>query len=193
MGSIISNNTWKPVDLPLGCKTIGCKGVLKRKLKLGGTIEKFKARLVSKGFKQKEDVKDVDFFYTYSPVTKVTSIRLLIIIAAIHNLMVHQMNVKTTFFNGDLKEEIYMDQLEGFIMPSNEHEVCKLLKFLLGSYFYVIGITYEKMYFTCTWINSSRSKMIVTSGYIEDMKITQELLKKAQFVGPDTCRPIGIY
>jgi len=45
------------------------------------------------------------------------------------------MNVKTTFFNGDLEEEIYMDQLEGFIMPGNEHEVCKLLKFLLGSYF----------------------------------------------------------
>ena len=161
MGSIISNNTWKPVDLPPGCKTIGCKGVLKRKLKLGGTIEKFKARLVSKGFKQKEDVKDVDFFDTYSPVTKVTSIRLLIIIVAIHNLMVHQMNVKKIFFNGDLEEEIYMGQPEGYTMPGNEHKVCKLLKILLGSYFYVIGISYDKTYFTCIWVNSSRFKMII--------------------------------
>ena len=149
MGSIIANNTWKLVDLPPGCKTIGCKGVLRRKLKPGGTIEKFKARLVAKGFKQKEDVEKVDFFYTYSPVTKVTSIRLLIFIAAIHNLMVHQMNVKMAFFNGDLEEEIYIDQPEGFTMPSNELEVSKLLKILLGSYFYVIVISYDKTHFTC--------------------------------------------
>ena len=149
MGSIIANNTWKLVDFPPGCKTIGCKGVLRRKLKPGGTIEKFKARLVAKGFKQKEDVEEVDFFYTYSPVTKVTSIRLLIVIAAIHNLMVHQMNVKMAFFNGDLEEEIYIDQPEGFTMPSNELEVSKLLKFLLGSYFYVIVISYDKTHFTC--------------------------------------------
>ena len=60
-----------------------------------------------KGFKQKEDI---DFFDTFSPITKVTSIRLLIAIAVIHNLMKHQMDVKTAFLNGDLEEEIYMDQ-----------------------------------------------------------------------------------
>ena len=92
---------------------------------------------------------DIDFFDTFSPVTKVTSIRLLIFIAAIHNLMVHQMNVKMAFFNGDLEEEIYIDQPEGFTMPSNELEVSKLLKFLLGSYFYVIVISYDKTHFTC--------------------------------------------
>ena len=129
MDSIISNNTWKLVDLPPGCKTIGCKWVLRRKLKPDGSIEKFKARLVAKGFKQKEDI---DFFDIFSPVTKVTSIRLLIAIAAIHNLMIHQMDVKTTFLNGDLEEEIYMDQPKGFTMPGNEHKVCKLLKSLYG-------------------------------------------------------------
>ena len=175
---------------PPGFKTIGCKWVLRRKLKPDGTIEKFKARLVAKGFKQKEDI---DFFDTFSPVTKITSIRLLIAIAAIYNLMVHQMNVKKIFFNGDLEEEIYIDQPEGFTMPSNELEVSKLLKFLLGSYFYVIVISYDKTHFTCIWINSSRSKMIVTSCYIEDMKITQELLKKAQSASPDTCWSIEIY
>ena len=75
---------------------------------------------------------DIDFFDTFSPVTKVTSIRLLIAIAAIHNLMIHQMDVKTTFLNEDLEEEIYMDQPEGFTMPGNEYKVCKLLKFLYG-------------------------------------------------------------
>ena len=129
MDSLISNNTWKLVDLPPGCKTIGCKWVLRRKLKPDGTIEKFKARLVAKGFKQKEDI---DFFDTFSPVTKITSIRLLIAIAAIYNLMIHQMDVKTAFLNGDLEEEIYMDQPEGFVLSGNEHKVCKLLKSLYG-------------------------------------------------------------
>ena len=129
MDSIISNNTWKLVDLPLGCKTIGCKWVLRRKLKPDGFTKKFKARLVAKGFKQKEDI---DFFDTFSPVTKVMSIRLLIAIATIHNLMIHQMDVKTAFLNGDLEEEICMDQPEGFTMPGNEHKVCKLLKSLYG-------------------------------------------------------------
>ena len=96
MDSIISNNTWKLVDLPLGCKTIGCKWVLRRKLKPDGSIEKFKARLVAKGFKQKEDI---DFFDTFSLVTKVTSIRLLIAIAAIHNLMIHQMDVSSVTYS----------------------------------------------------------------------------------------------
>ena len=107
MESLLSNKTWKLVDLPIGCKTIGCNWVLRRKLKPDGTIDKYKARLVAKGFKQKENV---DFFDTYSPVTRVTSIRLLIAIAASHDLKIHQMDVKTTFLNGDLDEEIYMDQ-----------------------------------------------------------------------------------
>ena len=80
-------------------------------MKPDGSIDKFKARLVAKGFKQKTDL---DFFDTFSPVTKITSIRLLIAITAIFYLKIHQMDVKTTFLNGDLDEEIYMDQLEGF-------------------------------------------------------------------------------
>ena len=80
-------------------------------MKPDGSIDKFKARLVAKGFKQKTNL---DFFDTFSPVTRITSIRLLIAIAAIFYLKIHQMDVKTTFLNGDLDEEIYMDQLEGF-------------------------------------------------------------------------------
>ena len=112
MKSLISNRTWKLVDLPLGCKTIGCKWVLRKKLKPDGSIDKFKARLVAKSFKQKTDL---DFFDTFSPVTRITSIRLLIAIVAIFDLKIHQMDVKTAFLNGDLEEEIYMDQPEGFV------------------------------------------------------------------------------
>ena len=129
MESLISNRTWKLVDLPPGCKTIGCKWVLRKKLKPDGSIDKFKARLVAKGFKQKADL---DFFDTFFLVTRITSIRLLIAIATIFDLKIHQMDVKTAFLNGDLEEEIYMDQPEGFIEPEQESKVYKLNKSLYG-------------------------------------------------------------
>ena len=95
--SLISNKTWKLVDLPRGCKTIGCKWVLRKKLKPYGTIDKIKARLVAKGFRQRADI---DFFDTFSLVTRITSIRLLIAVAAIHDLKIRQMDVKIAFLNG---------------------------------------------------------------------------------------------
>ena len=129
MKSLIFNRTWKLVDLPSGCKTIGCKWVLRKKLESGGSIDKYKARLVAKGFKQKADL---DFFDTFSRVTRITSIRLLISIAAIFYLKIHQMDVKTAFLNGDLEEEIYMDQFEGFVEPRQESNECKLTRSLYG-------------------------------------------------------------
>ena len=86
---------------------------MKKKLKPDGSVDKYKARLVAKGFKQRENI---DFFDTFSPVTRITSIRVLIALAAIHNLEVHQMDVKTGFLNGELEEEIYMEQPEGFVI-----------------------------------------------------------------------------
>ena len=66
----------------------------------------------------------------FSSVIRITSIRLLISIAAIFYLKIHQMDVKTAFLNGDLEEEIYMDQPEGFVVPGQESKVCKLTKSL---------------------------------------------------------------
>ena len=100
---------------------------MKKKLKPDGTVDKYKARLVAKGFRQRENI---DFFDTFSPVTRMTSIRVLISIAAIYSLIVHQMDVKTTFFNGELEEEIYMEQPEGFVIHGPENKVCKLDKSL---------------------------------------------------------------
>ena len=68
----------------------------------------------------------------YSPVTRINSIRMVLAISALKDLEVHQMNVKTTFLNGDLNEEIYMEQLEGFSTPGQERKVCRLVRSLYG-------------------------------------------------------------
>jgi hypothetical protein len=106
MNSIMSNVTWEVVERPYGCKRVGCKWVLKKKFRPDGTIDKYKARLVAKGYTQKEGE---DFFDTYSPVTRLTTIRVLLSLATSHGLLFHQMDVKTTFLNGELQEEIYID------------------------------------------------------------------------------------
>ncbi|GJR40639.1 zinc finger, CCHC-type containing protein [Tanacetum coccineum] len=129
IGSIMENNTWVLSDLPPGCKPLGCKWIFKRKMKVDETIDKFKARLVIQGFRQKEGI---DYFNTYAPAARITTIRLLLALAAINNLVIHQMDVKTSFLNGDLDEEVYMRQPEGFIMSGNEHKVCKLVKSVYG-------------------------------------------------------------
>ncbi|GJT89464.1 zinc finger, CCHC-type containing protein [Tanacetum coccineum] len=113
---IIGNNTWVLVDLPPG--PLGYKWILKRKLKVGGNIEK--ARLVIQSFRQKLEI---DYFDTYALVARISAIRLLIDLTSIHNLIIHQMDVKTAFLNGKLDEEVYMIQPQGFIIPDNENKV----------------------------------------------------------------------
>ena len=88
--SILQNHTWELVDIPPGSKPIGCKWIFKRKHKADGSFDKYKARLVAKGYKQKEGL---DYFDTYSPVSRITSIRTLIAIASLNNMEIHQMDV----------------------------------------------------------------------------------------------------
>ena len=94
-----------------------------------GSIEKFKAKLVVVSYTQK---KRIDYFKTYSLVAKIAIIRILIALTTIHNLAIHQMDVKMAFLNGDLEEEIYMEQPEGHVFRSQENKVCKLKKSLYG-------------------------------------------------------------
>jgi hypothetical protein len=102
---------------------------VQKKLRPDGTIERYKARLVIKGYSQKERE---NLFDTYSPVARLTTIRVLLSLASSHGILVHQMDVKTTFLNGELDEEIYMEQPAGFVANGQEGMVCKLLKSLYG-------------------------------------------------------------
>ncbi|GJV82354.1 zinc finger, CCHC-type containing protein [Tanacetum coccineum] len=123
------NVEFDPKTFDEAMKPLGCKWIFKRNLKVDGTVEKFKAMLVIQGFKQKSGI---NYFDTYALVARISTIRLLIAMASIHSLIIHQMDVKTTFLNVELEEEVYMNQLLGFILPGNENNVCKLVKSLYG-------------------------------------------------------------
>eukprot|EP00253_Pinus_taeda_P003579 PITA_03579 len=129
MNSIKSNEVWDLVEFPNGEKAIGCKWVFKTKKDSLGNIERYKARLVAKGFTQKEGF---DYTETFSPVSKKDSLRVIMAFVAHFHLELQQMDVKTTFLNGDLEEEIYMKQPEGFPSSDGEKLVCKLKKSLYG-------------------------------------------------------------
>ncbi|CAH9062481.1 unnamed protein product [Cuscuta epithymum] len=126
--SLQKNQTYEIVELPKGKKALRNKWVFKLKKDANGQVVKHKARLVVKGFQQK---KGIDFDEIFAPVVKMTSIRIILGLAASMNLELEQMDVKTAFLHEDLKEEIYMQQPEGF-ENSNDNFVCKLSKSLYG-------------------------------------------------------------
>ena len=129
MASLHKNEAWDMVELPAGMKPIGSKWVFKKKTNAEGKVEKYKARLVAKGCSQ---VPEIDFGDIFSPVAKVTSIRLLLSVAAAFDFETEHMDVKTSFLHGDLEEEIYMKHLEGFAVKGKKELVCKLKKSLYG-------------------------------------------------------------
>jgi hypothetical protein len=110
--SLMTNNTWILVPLPVGRKPVSCKWVFKIKQGANGEVECYKARLMVRGFTQ---TYGVDYNETFAPVTKFTSIHYIIALAALEDMEIHQMDVKISFLNGELKEEIYMEQLQGFV------------------------------------------------------------------------------
>eukprot|EP00253_Pinus_taeda_P013152 PITA_13152 len=120
MASLHKNEAWHLVDLPAGRKPIGSKWVFKNKINVKGKVEKYKARFVAKGYFQ---VPRIDFGDIFSPVAKVTSIRLLLFVVVAFDFQVEQMDVKTTFLHGDLEKEIYMKQPKGFAVKGKKELV----------------------------------------------------------------------
>ncbi|KAJ0804413.1 putative RNA-directed DNA polymerase [Helianthus annuus] len=129
MNSLYENNTFELVKLPKGKRALKNKWVYKVKTEEHTSRPRYKARLVVKGFSQR---KGIDFDEIFSPVVKMSSIRVILGLAASLDLEVEQMDVKTAFLHGDLDKEIYMEQPEGFQVKGKEDYVCKLQKSLYG-------------------------------------------------------------
>lgn len=125
--SLAANKTWCLTKLPQGKKAIKSKWVYKTKINANGDEVCHKARLVVKGCSQQ---KGIDYDETFAPVVRYTSLRFLFALAAKHNLMIHQLDAVTAFLNGDLEEEIFMVQPEGF--DDGSGRVCALKKSLYG-------------------------------------------------------------
>ena len=160
--SLIENDTWDLVELPNGRTSIGCRWVFKVKHQSNGRVERFKGRLVAKGYAQKYGI---DYDETFSPVVRFSSIRTLLAFAVQNGMLIHQMDVETAFLNGNLDEEIYMDQPEGYGIPGKEHLVCKLKKSLYGlKQFQDVGVQSSRNIWNQTSLNRAQQIHACTFG-----------------------------
>jgi len=125
INSMKHNGVWDLVELPKSCKIVSCKWVFKTKHDSHGNLECYKAILVANGFTQKDGI---DYKDTFSPISRKDSFRIIMTLVAHYDLKLNQMNVKIAFLNGDLEENVYMDQPMGFSVEGKEHMVCKLNK-----------------------------------------------------------------
>lgn len=129
MQSMRDNEVWIEVDLPPNAKVVGSKWLFKKKIDMDGNVHTYKARLVAKGFTR---TYDVDYKETFSPIADIRAIRILLAISTYYDYEIWQMDVKTTFLNGRLDEDIYMAQPEGFVNPEFPKRVCKLQRSIYG-------------------------------------------------------------
>nr|GFB14122.1 copia protein [Tanacetum cinerariifolium] len=120
---------WELVPRPNKVMMIALKWIYKVKLDELGGILKNKARLVARGYRQEEGI---DFEESFSPVARLEAIRIFLAYAAHNNMVVYQMDMKTAFLNGNLREDVYVSQPDGFVDPDNPNHVYKLKKALYG-------------------------------------------------------------
>ncbi|MCO5595042.1 hypothetical protein L7F22_049079 [Adiantum nelumboides] len=113
-----ANHTWILVPKPPTRSVVFCKGILRRKYTAEGKINRYKARLVGRGFTQEHGI---DYQETFSPTLGLSTFRVLMALGAYYNLEIHQMDVQTAFLNGFLKEDIYMAQPPHFV-DSRHHD-----------------------------------------------------------------------
>ena len=190
MASLKANDVYELVELPKNRQTVGSKWVYKRKFKSDGSVERFKSRLVAKGFSQKAGQ---DYDETFSPVVRFESIRSIVGFAVQNDMMLHQMDVTSAFLNGDLQEEVYMDQPEGFEVKGQEHLVYKLKRSLYGlkqaprCWNMTLDHLLKSMGFVqtksdpCLYI-SSEGELCIIAVYVDDILLATKSEKKMKDV-----------
>uniref|UniRef100_A0A803P2A4 Reverse transcriptase Ty1/copia-type domain-containing protein n=1 Tax=Cannabis sativa TaxID=3483 RepID=A0A803P2A4_CANSA len=159
------------------------KWVLRKKYKADGTLERLKACLVAKGFQQ---TPGVDYFDTFSPVVKSSTLRIMFTLVVTYNWDIQQVDINNAFFNGELNETVYMQQPKGFVNPQYPTHVCKLQKTVYGlkqtprawyeklksamvSWGLINFVSYNSLFFS-----NKNEKLLVILIYVDDMLITGE-------------------
>jgi hypothetical protein len=129
LDQIEKNDTWELVPRPKNKNVIDTKWIFRNKLNEDGQVTRNKARLVCKGYAH---IEGIDFEETFSLVARMKAIHLLVSYACSKNVKVYQMDVKSCFMNGELEEEVYIEQPKGFQLSENKDYVCELKKALYG-------------------------------------------------------------
>ncbi len=185
MNSMAENQTWDLVEKPDGVNIVSSKIILRKKFRADGSVEKFKARLVARGFSQTEGV---DYFETYAPVVKFQSLRTILALAASEKWEVHQMDVKTAFLNGDLQEDVFMELPEGLKEVGTENLVCKLKRSLYGlkqaprAWYEKLENELKKWGFKhsvtdhSVFLKGTGDKRVIVAVYVDDIIITGPLI-----------------
>ncbi|GKA42047.1 retrotransposon protein, putative, ty1-copia subclass [Tanacetum coccineum] len=180
MQSIKDNKVWDLVNLPLNEKTIGSKWLFKKKTDMDGAVHTYKARLVAMGYTQSSMI---DYEETFSLVAYIRAIRILLAIAVFYDYEIWQMDVKITFHNEYLSEEVYMEQPEGFVNPKYQNRVCKLKRSIYGlkqasrQWNKRFDDEIKKFGFTqnrdepCVYLKASRSNVTFLILYVDDILI----------------------
>ena len=127
--SIEWNHTWSLTPLPVRAKAIGVKWIYKTKLNELGEVDKFKARLVVKGYAQEYGV---DYTEVFAPVARMDTVRLIIVVAAQKGWGIYQLDVKSAFLFGEVKEDVFVEQPRGYKVAGKKDMVYKLQKALDG-------------------------------------------------------------
>jgi Reverse transcriptase (RNA-dependent DNA polymerase) len=186
ISSIQKNGTWQLVSLPDNHKLIGLKWVFKLKKDTQGKIVKYNARLVAKGYIQRQGI---DFDEVFSPNARLETIRLLITIAAHEGWDIHHMDVKSAFLNGDLEEEVYVVQPPGIEIKGEEHKVLRLHKALYGlrqaprAWNSKLDKSLKGLGFVrcplehTVYTRSQEKRNLIVGVYVDDLIITGECIK----------------
>ena len=145
-----------------------------------GSIERYKARLVAQGYSQRQGI---DYEDTFSPEVRFESVRAVLALAAQRKMMVHQMVVCTAFLNGDLTEDVYMKQPEGFVVAGKEDHVCKLKRSICGLkqsprcwnytlHSHLTGMGFEQSNSDPCIYMSSEGEPFIIAVYVDDILLT---------------------